>query len=203
MPLNLSFPTLPLTPILEAGEEVYVTYGPHTNDFLLVEYGFTLASNANNSLSLDHVILPQLSSTQVATLKEDGFYGNYTLTPTNPPTCHRTQAALRLLSLPNRRYSAFVSGTDEGAVEQPKIDKYLLGLLEGYAREIMETLEEAEGLVVEEEKEGGRRTTRSKRKSILDGEDEERVTHEHKDVLVRRWKQIRDVVNAAIRELGG
>jgi hypothetical protein len=67
----------------------------------------------------------------------------------------------------------------------------------------METLEEAEGLVVDEEKEEGRRTTRSKRKSILDGEDEGRVTDEHKDVLVRRWKQIRDVVNAAIRELGG
>jgi hypothetical protein len=185
----------------KAGEEVYVTYGPHTNDFLLVEYGFALGSNANNSLPLDHVILPQLSSTQAATLKEDGFYGNYTLTPTAPITCHRTQAALRLLILPSRRYSAFVSGTDEGVVEQPKVDKYLLGLLEWYAREIMETLEELEGVV--EKKEGGGRTTRSKRKSMLETEDEERVTDDHKDVLARRWKQIRDVVNAAVRQLGG
>ncbi|KAF2797743.1 SET domain-containing protein [Melanomma pulvis-pyrius CBS 109.77] len=187
----------------KAGEEVYVTYGAHTNDFLLVEYGFTLESNKCNSLSLDHVIIPQLSPDQSTILKEDGFYGNYTLTPSTPTTCHRTQAALRLLSLPSRRYSAFVSGTDEGAVEQPKIDKYLLELLEGYARQIMETLEEVEGLAVEDLGQN-RRASRSRAKSMANGEGvKEGVTTEHKDVLARRWRQIRDVVNAAVRELGG
>ena len=179
-----------------------MSYGPHTNDFLLVEYGFTLPNNSCNSLSLDHIILPLLSSNQAATLKQDGFYANYTLTPTMPIACHRTQAALRLLNLPMRRYSAFVSGTDEGIVEQPKIDSYLLRLLEEYEREIMGMLELAEGLVVDDINSNGT-VSRSKRKHLASGEEVGmRVTSEHRDALVGRWLQIRDIVNTAIRMSG-
>ncbi|KAF2709686.1 SET domain-containing protein [Pleomassaria siparia CBS 279.74] len=182
----------------KAGEEVCVSYGSHTNDLLLVEYGFTLATNKCQSLPLDHVILPLLSSAQVAILKEDGFYANYTLMSSSSPTiCHRTQAVLRLICLPSRRYSAFVSGTDEGAVEQPKIDKYLLGLMEGYAREVMETLDEVDGLVVDDGQDQGKTT----RRSIMAEGEEGSITSEHKAVLASRWKQIRYVVNAAIQEL--
>lgn len=67
----------------------------------------------------------------------------------------------------------------------------------------MESLEEVEGLVVEDLGRN-RRASRSRTKSMADGEDARGgVTTEHKDVLVRRWRQIRDVVNAAVRELGG
>lgn len=33
----------------EKGEELYISYGSHSNDFLLVEYGFTLKENVYNS----------------------------------------------------------------------------------------------------------------------------------------------------------
>lgn len=159
----------------KAGEEVYVSYGSHTNDFLLVEYGFILDTNGCDSLPLDHLILSQLSSEQVQVLKEDGFYGSYTLSPTDPPICHRTQAVVRLLTLPSRRYTSFVSGTDEGAGDQGKVNEYVIALLVKYERQIMEIMEEVEGL----------RT----------GED---VTMGQHDTLLRRWKQIRTIVKTGI-----
>jgi hypothetical protein len=165
----------------KAGEEVYVSYGAHSNDFLLVEYGFILQENSCDSLSLDHLILPLLSSAQVALLKEDGFYAKYALSASDLAVCHRTQAVLRLLTLPERRYTAFVGGTDEGAVEQEKVDRYLLGLLVKYERKVMQVLEEVEGLGVE-------------------GDD---VRREQRDVLGRRWKQIGRIVRGAVEKLGG
>jgi len=173
-----------------AGEEVYVSYGSHTNDFLLVEYGFILDVNSYDALPLDHLIVPQLAADQVAVLKEDGFYRNYTLSPgagegeTGPTICHRTQAVLRLLTLPERRYTAFVGGTDEGVgPDQQKVDRYLAGLLVKYERQIMEIVEEVEGVDVEGE-EGVKRK-------------------EQKDVLWRRWKQIGDIVRGAVKALDG
>ena len=99
----------------KAGEEVYFSYGSHTNDFLLVKYGFILKKNKCDSLPLNHLILSQLSSNQVRVLKEDRFYGSYTLLPTALTICHRTQAIIRLFTLPSRRYTAFISGTNKGA----------------------------------------------------------------------------------------
>jgi hypothetical protein len=168
-----------------AGEEVYVSYGAHTNDFLLVEYGFILETSSHDAVALDHLIVPHLAPEQVASLKEDGFYGEYTLSPGKgegegePTICHRTQAVLRLLTLPDRRYTAFVSGTDEGAgPDQAKVDRYLAGLLVKYERQIME---EVEGIDV---KSNGARA-------------------DQKDVLLRRWKQIGDIVRGAVSTYGG
>ncbi|KAF2440793.1 SET domain-containing protein [Karstenula rhodostoma CBS 690.94] len=162
----------------KAGEEVYVSYGSHTNDFLLVEYGFILDTNGCDSLPLDHLILSQLSSEQVQVLKEDGFYKSYTLSPTSPTICHRTQAVVRLLTLPSRRYTAFVSGTDEGAGDQGKVNEYVIALLVKYERQIMEIMDEVEGL----------RT----------GAD---VTTGQHNTLLRRWKQVQAIVKTGINVL--
>lgn len=162
-----------------AGEELFFSYGAHSNDLLLVEYGFVLEQNSDDSLPLDHLVLSRLDADQVATLKADGFYANYTLSPREPVVCHRTQAVLRLLTLPERRYAAFVSGTDEGPADQARVNEYLVGLLVEYERQIMDILEEVEGLVV-----GGE------------------VKPEQKSVLLLRWRQIRDMVRTAVQSLG-
>jgi hypothetical protein len=162
----------------KAGEEVCVSYGSHTNDFLLVEYGFILDTNACDSLPLDHLILSQLSSEQVEALKEDGFYASYTLSLTTPTICHRTQAVVRLLTLPSRRYTAFVSGTDEGVGDQGKVNEYLIGLLVKYERQIMDIMEEVEGLDLGEE-----------------------VTAGQQNTLLQRWKQVQTIVKTGIAAL--
>ncbi|KAF2197678.1 SET domain-containing protein [Delitschia confertaspora ATCC 74209] len=160
----------------KAGEEIYVTYGPHTNDFLLVEYGFILTSNRSDGTRLDHLIFSKLSKEQAEILKEDGFYGKYSSTATPPSICYRTQTALRLLTLPSRRYTAFISGNDDGSVDQPAVNSYLKKLLEGYQREIMAMEERV-------------------------GELEKGVGAAQKDVLAKRWRQLREMVGTFVKEL--
>lgn len=180
----------------KAGEEVFVSYGAHTNDFLLAEYGFILERNVRDAVPLDHLILPLLDEEQIGALKEDGFYGNYTLFARggSETICHRTQAVLRLLVLDSKRYSAFVGGDDDGDREQGRLYGYLVGLLTKYSRQVMDILEEVEGLKVDQVEEQKERKLRS-------DEAEPHVRASQKDTLVRRWKQIRDIVNAAIEEL--
>ena len=43
---------------IEKGEEIYISYGNHSNDFLLAEYGFILDENKWDEISLDELILP-------------------------------------------------------------------------------------------------------------------------------------------------
>lgn len=182
----------------KAGEEVFVSYGAHTNDFLLAEYGFILESNMRDAIPLDHIILPLLDQQQTQALKEDGFYGNYTLFKTGGSeiVCHRTQAVLRLLVLDSKRYAAFVGGFDHDVErEQGKCFGHLVGLLTKYSRQVMDILEEVEGLDVKGvDKE--KRRTRSSSDAV---EQSTRVGQ--KETLVRRWKQVRDIVNGAIEEL--
>ncbi|KAF2109749.1 hypothetical protein BDV96DRAFT_233917 [Lophiotrema nucula] len=183
----------------KAGEEVYVSYGPHTNDFLLVEYGFILESNKCDAIPLDLVILPLLKPSQVDVLKEDGFHGNYTLTTTTPYACHRTQAVLRLLTLPERRYAAFVAASDDGAVDQHRVNAYLLDLLKQLSRQIMDTLEDVSALSTPDP--DNRR--RSKRISTTPSTliPTSSPSKEQNDILLRRWKQIRDIVNTVVTAL--
>ena len=180
----------------KAGEEVFVSYGAHTNDFLLAEYGFILERNMHDAIPLDHLILPLLNKEQTHALKEDGFYGNYTLFASGgtETICHRTQAVLRLLVLDSKRYSSFVGGgDDDGDREQGRLHEYLAALLTKYSRQIMDTLEEVEALEVANVE----RKTRGSSNSGV----EHPVRADQKDTLMTRWKQIRDIVNDAIEEL--
>jgi hypothetical protein len=182
----------------KAGEEVFVSYGSHTNDFLLAEYGFILDTNQNDSIPLDHLLLPLLSKAQADALKEDGFHSNYTLFAKDPIICHRTQAVLRLLVLDNRRYSSFVGGDDDGSKDQERVNDYLVGILTKYSRQIIEILDELEQI----EPESGITTSSNRRQSRATTTRAQSLPRsEHKEVLLKRWKQIRKLVNTAIDAL--
>lgn len=43
-----------------AGQEMYISYGDHSNDYLLAEYGFVLQRNKCDEVCLDDVVLPRL-----------------------------------------------------------------------------------------------------------------------------------------------
>jgi hypothetical protein len=67
------------TPTIPAGSEIHISYGNHSNDFLLAEYGFIMSENEHDLISLDDLLLPLFSASQKAPLEEKGFLGNYVL----------------------------------------------------------------------------------------------------------------------------
>ncbi|KAG7290819.1 hypothetical protein NEMBOFW57_000823 [Staphylotrichum longicolle] len=89
-----------------AGQEVHISYGAHSNDFLLAEYGFVMAENRWDKVCLDDVILPKLGAAQRAQLEEKGLLGPFLL-DAESLGCNKTQAALRLLCCTREQWQEF------------------------------------------------------------------------------------------------
>ncbi|KAJ2745330.1 hypothetical protein GGI20_002262 [Coemansia sp. BCRC 34301] len=101
----------------KAGQEVFISYGPHDNLFLLAEYGFALEQNPYQHLELDHAAdlwvaaakvrmqglkrvapaSPADIDTLVNTLTQHGLWGGFALLPDDDEPPYRLQLALRLL----------------------------------------------------------------------------------------------------------
>ncbi|KAJ2392151.1 hypothetical protein H4S02_000945 [Coemansia sp. RSA 2611] len=99
------------------GDEVFISYGPHDNGFMLAEYGFVLPDNPYCVLSLDHAVESWIRAikskldalrarapittenidTLVALVKQHGLWGDFALSldTTEPP--YRLQATLYLI----------------------------------------------------------------------------------------------------------
>ncbi|CCC09296.1 unnamed protein product [Sordaria macrospora k-hell] len=60
--------TITTTRPYSAGEEVYICYGNHSNDFLLIEYGFLFDENVWDEVCIDDAILPLLEKFQLPPL---------------------------------------------------------------------------------------------------------------------------------------
>lgn len=113
------------------GAELYFSYGPHSNEFLLCEYGFTLPQNRWNYIDVSDYLTPLLRPQQVAFLKEAGYYADYTINDLG--ISFRTEIALATLqendpSL-SRKLRAFVDGMTDGTVYQNKSQTLLSHIL--------------------------------------------------------------------------
>ncbi|KAH8754121.1 hypothetical protein F5883DRAFT_688576 [Diaporthe sp. PMI_573] len=63
----------------ELGEELFISYGDHSNDCLLAEYGFLLANNRWDVISIDDAVLPRLDEPAKEALRQRDLLGTYTL----------------------------------------------------------------------------------------------------------------------------
>ncbi|KAK7739001.1 hypothetical protein SLS53_005897 [Cytospora paraplurivora] len=175
------------------GEEVHISYGRHSNDFLLVEYGFVLGRNEWDEVCLDGAVLPALSGAQREELEGVGFLGNYVLD--RDTVCHRTQVALRILAVSGRyggltmgAWRRFVNGLDDGEGSQAKADSLLVGLLEEY-----------DGVI-------GGKVKELKKLEFGDDDDDdggEDLNESRRGLLLARWGQIRELVRATVERLQG
>lgn len=121
------------------GQEVSISYGAHSNEALLCEYGFTLHRNTDDSVSLDATISARLKPWHIGMLMELGYYEDYTMDYQGFPS-FRTEVALRVALLSEsecaeessacRRLTQFVDGQSSGRSEQHKVDQLLIGILE-------------------------------------------------------------------------
>jgi hypothetical protein len=118
---------------------MYISYGSHSNDFLLAEYGFILDKNRWDEVSLDPFILPMLSVKQKQVLDDAGFLGKYVLD--SDAVCYRTQVALRLLCLPQKKWQRFVHGLDDGEKDQVAVDRLVTKVIQSYLDHVDERVE--------------------------------------------------------------
>lgn len=173
----------------DAGDEVMICYGNHSNDFLLAEYGFVLDVNRWDEVCIDDAILPLLTKAQRELLEERNFLGNYMLDAAT--ACYRTEVALRLACSPNEEsWHAFVDGFEDASVRgkgaaermQSRADRLLLKALSRYRDDMVE-----------------------ERCGPLEG-DAARAEfgpelEEQTALLLARWKQVLGLVNKAIKRL--
>jgi hypothetical protein len=159
----------------EAGEEVFICYGRHSNDFLLAEYGFVLEENRWDEVGLDEPVLSQLGKEQREDLEDAGFSGNYRLDADT--VCYRTQVAVRRMCMPVDKWRRLIEGLEDAEVLKGKVDKLIVGILRTYEKDVL-------GIIAELE-------------NMKDG------TQDQRDVLIRRWGQVRVLVEDTIRRLEG
>ena len=163
------------------GDEVRICYGRHSNDFLLVEYGFVMdgggpddGGNRWDEVCLDDAVLPRLSARQRALLDARGFLGGYVLDAET--VCYRTEVAVRLLCMSSvRAWSRFVDGADNGVDSQAEFDALLRELLVEYRDDVARRIDDIARLDV--------------------GEEVQR------QLLRTRWRQVLQLVTSTIKRL--
>lgn len=159
--------------VYESGEEVFICYGRHGNDFLLAEYGFILDDNRWDEVGLDEVVLSHLTKAQRQVLEDVGFLGNYRVDADQ--VCYRTQIAARIMCMPLEKWRRVLDGVEDSEAEQETVNVLLIRLLRKYEKEVLDIMVELQGL--------------------------EDGTESQRDMLVRRWTQVRALVQHTIRRL--
>ncbi|KAL8967319.1 MAG: hypothetical protein Q9183_002976 [Haloplaca sp. 2 TL-2023] len=133
----------------EAGDEVFVSYGRHSNDFLLVECestcncesrpmakverkdGFVLEKNQWDSTSVDTFVMDACAGTPVEKqLQVAGYLGTSDYTLSQDGICYRTEVAIRAQTLARADWERFIEGIDVERLEDDDfnalIQSYLL-----------------------------------------------------------------------------
>lgn len=138
------------------GEEILATYGAHSNDKLLVHYGFINSSpesgltGADDELRLDHLILPKLSPTIKTQLQDVGFLGGYSLTPDTGEICFKTEVAIRATFQTSNEWEYFISSGEDLSSDQTKeVRRRVRDMLQEYKPQAMTwiaTIDENSGL---------------------------------------------------------
>ncbi|PGH16520.1 hypothetical protein AJ79_01625 [Helicocarpus griseus UAMH5409] len=117
----------------EKGEEVYMSYGAHTNDFLWVEYGFFLDHNPSDAIFLDDIIFRDLAEPEKEELRSHQEFGNYKLTSSGP--CSRTQVAACIKYMTRANWRKYALGRSTKGVKIKKTAHIIRGWIEVYIKE--------------------------------------------------------------------
>ncbi|KAF9888406.1 hypothetical protein FE257_008684 [Aspergillus nanangensis] len=158
----------------EEGEEIYMSYGPHPNDFLLTEYGFYLDENESEVIYLDDIIFKEIPGHYQEELNFQQYYGNYEVTTTG--ACYRTEIAACISYMELEDWRNYVLGHSVKGVNADRTVSVIKKWIKTYADEA--------------------RATTSLLK--LAASSEEGSKNQKKlETLLRRWEQIEDLCSKA------
>jgi hypothetical protein len=169
------FFTISTTHDYARGDELFIRYGAHPNDFLLVEYGFTLPTELNpwDETTLDPYLCPLFSRDQRQRLEDAGFWAGYKLDAET--VCYRTQIALRMLFLSDVRWRAVLGGERDEDEDTAVAEGELRKVLGKYEGDVKRRIAEVDG--------------------VTEG------TGEMRYALRQRWLQIDKLVEMALARL--
>ncbi|OJJ50617.1 hypothetical protein ASPZODRAFT_11482 [Penicilliopsis zonata CBS 506.65] len=171
----------------DEGEEIYMSYGAHSNDFLFVEYGFYLEHNESDAVYLDDIIFKDLTLSEKKELDAHDYYGNYQITSTGP--CPRTAAAASIKYMKQKEWREYVLGSnEEGGHDPDRSATIIRGWVEVYLKECNTTIGIIEEMLAKEKSPP----------STESNEDQ----HERMATVLRRWVQIKSLCEAALRSSG-
>ncbi|KAL4973759.1 hypothetical protein BDW66DRAFT_99119 [Aspergillus desertorum] len=159
----------------EAGDEIFMSYGPHPNDFLFAEYGFYLDENESEALYLDDLVFRQLSPLQQEELHLQQYFGNYQVTATG--ACYRTEIAACITYMRPEDWQNYVLGYSNRGVDAKKSEDVIRGWIRAYMEEADLTIHEL----------------REFHSSLEKGQQGKAQQ------LLKRWRQIRDLCERALK----
>jgi hypothetical protein len=167
-----------------AGDEVHISYGEHSNDYLLVEYGFILPDDIDrwDRICLDDVIMPRLTDEQKAHLKQRDMLGGFLYQPETPKS-EKVWIALRLLTGRKPRWQRYIKGQEDA---DGSLALAAGGVLRMVLREYLDLVEARLGAV----------------EQLLGlglGLDDVKFGGDHGEMLRRRWQQIRALTERSLK----
>ncbi|KAH8703824.1 hypothetical protein BGW36DRAFT_287519 [Talaromyces proteolyticus] len=125
--------TFQATKSYEKGEEIYMSYGPHSNDLLLVEYGFCPEENGSDVLYLDDIIFRDFTTAEKEELLFQQYYGDYQITIDSGP-CFRTEVAASMKCMSRREWRNYIQGRG-AAPNTIKVNNVIRDWIEVYTKE--------------------------------------------------------------------
>ncbi|KAJ5639723.1 uncharacterized protein N7484_007585, partial [Penicillium longicatenatum] len=168
--------TLRATEDYEKGDEVYMSYGSHPNDFLLAEYGFFLEKNESDCIYLDDIVFRDIDNPdKQEELWLNQYYGEYQVTPYG--VCYRTEVAACLMYMKEEDWRNHVLEGSTDNVDVQKTETIIKGWLHTYAKEADATM--------------------SAIKVALESNAVVQIHRQKAETLLRRWEQIKDICERA------
>ncbi|KAL8743894.1 MAG: hypothetical protein Q9190_003796 [Brigantiaea leucoxantha] len=157
-------------------EEMFVSYGNHSNDFLLVEYGFILDRNKWDHLPIDDLVLAAISDKSKERLENAGYMNRYELAEGG--VCFRTQVALRTETLSPRDWYRFLNGLDpDDASDEAKAKAFVeLHIAQPFLAEVQYAIAKIE-------------------------RDKEALADAFRQTLLKRWAQIEALLLSTLHSM--
>lgn len=125
--------------VYESGEEVSNSYGEHSNDFLLAEYGFILEENSWDEVCIDDAISTILSDEQKSRLRAEDLLDNLMLHRCKG-VCDRARTVIQLLCAAPDDWEGVEFGKSCEASLEAQSTELLGRLLQTYLETVTHTI---------------------------------------------------------------
>ncbi|KAJ6065264.1 hypothetical protein N7444_000917 [Penicillium canescens] len=172
---------------LEKGDEVFMSYGSHPNDYLFVEYGFFLDRNESDAVYLDDVVFQDITFDDKEALRAHGYYGHYEINSSGPSLGVGIVASFKCMT--REDWEKCVLGLPSSGCISEEATEWVRKWVKTYWEESLLAINGLEG------KDSVKGVVWSSKDPLPSLKDRKVAT------LLRRWIQIRDICKKTLDTL--